>query len=101
MSHVPNILSRTYQSTDSLDNQIREANAMIFQQVEAGQVNPQQLAMTIEANQRFIEYLEEVKQDVAFRAHDTSVTVRIDDEATVKFGNDQSFADWLSGRMDR
>lgn len=80
----------------TLDQQLQQANAGAYAAIDGGYADPRLLALAVEANQRYIEYLEEVQ---AMPRFDPSVTVKVDG-STIRFENDQQFAEWLAGRME-
>lgn len=80
MSHAPQI------SNPSLENLLN--NVLKNTDIE----NPRSRAISIEAYQRYIEFLTEAADtQVSF---DTSVTIKVDGK-TIRFPNEQSMADFL------
>ncbi len=80
MSHAPQI------SNPSLENLLN--NVLKNTDIE----NPRSRAISIEAYQRYIEFLTEAADTpVSF---DTSVTIKVDGK-TIRFPNEQSMADFL------
>jgi hypothetical protein len=54
------------------------------------------IAVALEANQLYVEYLDELKdRDPAF---ETSITVKVDNQ-NIRFNDDDGFAKWLAENM--
>ena len=87
MSHVP---PTSNQTSKPLDRQVIE-----FTEGVLANPSPRGLAMAIEANQRLLEYLDELK-DAELTS--SGVTVMVDGES-VHFQNEEDFSDWLSENM--
>ena len=74
----------------NFDEQVQAVNQQMY---TAPQRDPRLLAMAVEINQRFIEYLEEVKKHISFC--DEGVTVDVDGQR-IHFQNRDDFASWLA-----
>lgn len=81
MSHAPQI------SNPSLENLLN--NVLKNTDIE----NPRSRAISIEAYQRYIEFLTEAADNTPV-SFDTSVTIKVDGK-TIRFPNEQSMADFL------
>lgn len=81
MSHAPQI------SNPSLENLLN--NVLKNTDIE----NPRSHAISIEAYQRYIEFLTEAADNTPV-SFDTSVTIKVDGK-TIRFPNEQSMADFL------
>jgi hypothetical protein len=84
---------QTSRSPDSIDTLLRQANAEIV----TNGADDRTRAQAIEANQRMMEYMDDLADDLP--PLDKSVTVRCNG-VTMRFADTDKMAAWLSGWKD-
>ena len=80
--------------TQTIDKQVNQITADTLRRVSDGQADSRELAVALEANQRYIEYIDWLKDNISAG---TSVTVLVDEQA-VKFDDTNALAEWLAER---
>jgi hypothetical protein len=77
----------------SIQQIVNEANQILARAQQAGQLSKRVLAVGIEINQRYSEYLEQL--ETADLHIQTGITVTVDGK-TIRFQNDNDFSEWLA-----
>jgi len=80
----------------NIEELLKELNTLTYSAIDEKNADPRLIGVAIEANQRYIEHLEDVQ---LLPLPDRSVTVKVDG-TTIRFDGDRQFAEWLSGRME-
>lgn len=82
----------------NIDELLREATEATFAAIDRGEADPRLIGLAIEANQRYIEYLDDLQ--INFPKIDPGMTIILDKETKIRFETQDQCAEWLAGRMD-
>ena len=75
-----------------IQNTINHINALVEAMNDTGKPDPRVLAVAREANQRYMEYLDALLDNICIS---TAVTVRVDGQ-TIQFENIEQVAQWIT-----
>lgn len=76
-------------------NTVNYINAIIGAMVDTGKPDPKAVAVALEANQRWIEHLDELLDNLPEIKPETAVVVKVNG-TTIKFKNAEDMAAWIT-----
>jgi hypothetical protein len=79
-----------------IDEQVRQITQAVFIHHSEGQVLSREIAVALETNQAYIEYLDWLKDNIP--PIDSSVIIDVKG-TRIKFSNSDCFSDWLAERL--
>lgn len=82
-------------SPTRIDEQIRQITDMTFQRASEGLASNREIAIALEANQAYIDYLDWLKDNAQ---QDQGIMVEVDG-TRIKFNNEDDFSDWLAEQL--
>lgn len=81
-----------------IDEQVEQFTLAVYSSaLLTGGASSRDIAIAIEAEQAYIDYLDLLKDNISF---DTSVTIEVDG-TRIKFKNDDDFSKWLVEQMSK
>lgn len=86
-------MSTSQTQNAAIDKQVRQITDDTFSRASEGLVTNREIAVAVEANQAYIDYLDWLKDNI--QPIDLSVTVEVN-KTQIKFKNVDDFSNWLA-----